>query len=491
MGTSRSTAARTTPLRPRHPAPAGAAPSSLGAEVGITPDLRALFALRPGALWRFVRAQPLSYWCIHIYLFFEYVRPQQIYTFLEGPPWTQISLIVALVALLLEGRSLHADTPADKSLLYFTAVLLLSCVTAISSEVAFDKVAPAFLAWVMIYFLITATVRTEKQFFVFMLAWILYSFKMSQHGARAWAESGFAFLPAGVSGAPGWFQNSGEFGVQMTVFVPIVCYFIAALWRWWSKPVKILFALMVITALMGTIGANTRGALVGLGAVLLFMVIKSKYKIRGLVWAAAAVFAVSLVLPAELMERFDAIGEDRNSQSRQEFWKFGIATFQEYPVLGIGYANWLPHYSSRTGHTGLPHNIIIEAGAELGALGLAGFFAMVISTFVVNARTRRLARSMGERGRFLAAMGHGLDVALVGFFVSGQFVTVLYYPFLWINLALTVALHRAARDTARQVGRTAAPAAQAPARRRRPAPPLEAPGPLLFPPVPSPPPHGG
>ena len=41
-------------------------------------------------------------------------------------------------------------------------------------------------------------------------------------------------------------------------------------------------------------------------------------------------------------------------------------------------------------------------------------------------------------------MSHGLDAALIGYLACGFFVTVLYYPFFWINLAMTVALHNAA-----------------------------------------------
>ena len=42
-------------------------------------------------------------------------------------------------------------------------------------------------------------------------------------------------------------------------------------------------------------------------------------------------------------------------------------------------------------------------------------------------------------------MAYGLDGALIGYIGSGFFVTVLYYPFFWINLAMTVSLHTAAR----------------------------------------------
>ena len=72
---------------------------------------------------------------------------------------------------------------------------------------------------------------------------------------------------------------------------------------------------------------------------------------------------------------------------------------------------------------------------------------MIVATFVVNHQTRRMLRPLRERGKFMSSMAHGLDAALIGYLVSGFFVTVLYYPYFWINLAMTVALHNAAKHT--------------------------------------------
>ena len=48
-------------------------------------------------------------------------------------------------------------------------------------------------------------------------------------------------------------------------------------------------------------------------------------------------------------------------------------------------------------------------------------------------------------------MAHGLDGALVGFLVCGFFVTVLYYPYFWINLAMTTSLYEAAKRWAKTI----------------------------------------
>jgi hypothetical protein len=48
-------------------------------------------------------------------------------------------------------------------------------------------------------------------------------------------------------------------------------------------------------------------------------------------------------------------------------------------------------------------------------------------------------------------MAHGFDAALVAYLVTGFFVTVLYYPFFWINLAFSVSLRETTRRRLRAV----------------------------------------
>jgi len=123
-------------------------------------------------------------------------------------------------------------------------------------------------------------------------------------------------------------------------------------------------------------------------------------------------------------------------------------------MLGIGYANWADYYRKFVNPRGqLPHNIFVQAASELGYTGLLAFLLLIAYTFVVNARTRKLARRLPQSD-FLFGMANGLDGALVGYLVSGFFVTVLYYPFFWINLAMTVALHKATKHELRQVAAT-------------------------------------
>ena len=114
------------------------------------------------------------------------------------------------------------------------------------------------------------------------------------------------------------------------------------------------------------------------------------------------------------------------------------------------------------------HNVFLQASTELGYAGLAAFLIMIGWTFRMNAKTRKRMRGRPD-GQYLHFMAMGLDAALVGFMVSGFFVTVLYYPYFWVNYSLTAALYTVARDKAK----TGPPPPVA----ARPVPPHRVPGP--------------
>ena len=301
----------------------------------------------------------------------------------------------------------------------------------------------------LVYFLVTNLVDTENRFLVFMLSFLLYSLKMSQHATRSWIEAGFGFRSWGVTGAPGFFNNSGEFAIQMTIFIPLSVYFILSLKKYWPTWKVALMCLLPATALLGVLASSSRGGQLGVAAVIVVMAAKSRRKTKALLAMALVGLAGFLLLPQEQKDRFTTIGEDETSETRLTYWEHAAEITNEHPVIGIGYKNWLPYYRARYNPNGeVPHSIYYEASTELGYTGLLAFLLLIGVTLFLNRRTRRLARKCRGDPDFFVYMAHGLDAALVGFLVSGAFVTVLYYPYFWINLAMTSALYTVARKGA-------------------------------------------
>lgn len=411
-----------------------------------------VLALRPRGLVRAMLRQPLSFWALFAYVFFEYVRPQSIYAWLDILPFARITLLTAVGAMLLEANGKRRWTLVDTGMVAFTLVLLASVLTSFDRAYALANI-DLYLSWVLVYLALSTTVNTQTRFVLLLSGWLLWNLKMSLFAFRSWAGIGFAFRDWGVVGAPGWFSNSGEFGIEMCVVFPISLYFALGLRRRVSRPVFLALLVAPFTAVAGVVASASRGALVAVAVIGLWMLLRSRYKVRGLF--ALAVFAVAFyaAVPPEQKVRLSASGEDQTSQNRIVYWNRGLEIAREYPLLGVGYKNWSPYNAVRWRgdgeRLGLPHNIFIECIAELGYLGFAALLLLLGGGFWLNARTRALARSLGERGHLSEQLAWGLDGGLIGYMASGFFVTVLYYPFQWVNLGLTVGLHLSVARAAR------------------------------------------
>ncbi len=304
-----------------------------------------------------------------------------------------------------------------------------------------------YFLWVVAYGLIVYTVTTERRMLLMVLAFVLFNLKMTQFAVRSWVSIGFGFRDWGVGGGPGWFQNSGEFGIEMCVFFPIVTYLALGLRPYLPKWKFLMLLGIAGSALIGMVMSSSRGALFGGAVVLLFMLARSKYLVRALVAVVVVGSVFYFAIPPEQKDRLSASGTDKTSTLRLTYWRHGVEIANANPVLGIGYENWLPYYRDHyEGRAQVCHNIFVQAGSELGYTGLAAFLLLIGCTFWLNTRSRALAKRAGPRGHLTYCIANGLDGALIGYMVSGFFVTVLYYPYFWINLAMTVALSTVAKQ---------------------------------------------
>jgi putative inorganic carbon (HCO3(-)) transporter len=377
-------------------------------------------------------------------------------------PFTFWTVLLCAAAYLLEGIKLRRWTFVDTLLGVFTVIVVVASFTAYQPDYAFSKL-PDYYTWIIIYALITLVVCTEERFLVFITLYLIYCLKMSQFGARKMLLTGFSFEAWGTSCAPAFFQNSGECGIQMAMYFPTAWFFIAALMAYWGKHKRWFFYAMPISTILTIVATSSRGALLSIGVVAVWMIAQTRHRVRSLCFLGMAAAVVWVVMvPKESKERFHNIGEDSTSVYRFRHWEKGLRVMNDHPVLGIGYYSWQPYHRGAQ----LPHNIFIQAGAELGYPGLFCFIALIVANFIINRKTRRLARRLTD-GAFLANMAKAFDGALIGFIVGGYFVTVLYYPFFWINLAMSVALYNSTLNELKRMNGSTRRGVPAPAFGRR------------------------
>lgn len=451
-------AARPRPSPPGTPAtPAtGAAIPALAGGSGTSTSLdRGLLALRIRAGWEALKQEPWSFWFLCAYFFIEYVRPQTIYRGLDVLPWGRTTLALTILAFVAEGVQRRRFQLLDALLIAFAGAWALSGIFAVYFQ-WFRAGAYIFINWLVLYYLVTHIVTTPRRFFIFLGFFLLWSLKLSQYSTRLFIATGG--VPSwGVRGPSGWFQNPGELAIQMCIIFPMALFFILGLkdhlprWKFWG-----LLAVLPATAALTIVMSNSRGGQLGLAAVLLVVIVQNANRFRNLMIGVVLLAGLWAVIPERQKARFDDMGDDQTSVNRTTYWAHGIEITRDYPVFGIGYYNWLPYYRRYYNPRGeLPHNIFIEASSELGYTGLVALLLLMVGSLAANRKTRRLARSVPIWGPFFRAMSFGLDGALAGFVVSGFFVTVLYYPYLWVNLAFTAALLETTRRAAAHAGRVA------------------------------------
>ncbi len=381
------------------------------------------------------------------YLFFEYVRPQAIYPSIDVISWVPAILFLSFGALFFSGNFKTQPNRLNKLMMCYGVVVLLSSVFSQYPSTSFSHWR-TFFDWLLIYFFIVLIVNNEKRFFIFLLSFLIYSFKMSQHGFVSWLRRGFSFTNWGITGAPGWFNNSGEVGIQMCIYVPLAVAFICGVYRFLSKPKLLFFLLMPFTGIATAVASSSRGALAGLAcAGIRPLAIKIRvFLISSVVLCVVATLTI-MSIPEESKQRFNEAGSDTTSLHRLERWHDGLDTMKKYPVLGIGFEAWSEYfpqnYRVKFEGSKLVHNVFIQCGTELGYSGLSIFVLMILACFVNTRNVRKLSRE--KEDQFLAIMSYGFDAALLGFLGSGFFVTVLYYPYFWIHCAMTTCLFTAAR----------------------------------------------
>jgi len=413
-------------------------------------DITDLYTLKLGVFWRAFKSEHLSLWMLCIYFFFEYVRPQSLYPVLDILPWGQLFLIATIVTGVLDPAARRMSNIQNKLLILFAFVLILSSIFAFKPSASIDYW-EVMGGWIIIYFLLTSIVNTEKRLLLFLLIYCLFNLKMSQHGAIAWAQRGFSFASFGLIGSPGWFRNSGEYAIQMLIYGSLAISIVISLRDHWGKYKKLFFYLAAATGYMAVIGSSSRGAQIGLAAIGIWFLLKQKSGFKGLLILIAIASVLYNFLPEEQMLRFKEMGDDKDSLQRLAYWQYGLLNvIPKNLMLGVGYHNWLPYvYFLKPEGLGPsqmieePHNIYIQIASELGLTGLFVFLLLILFAFINNARTRSITRDFEDK--LLFNLSHGLDAGLVGFLVSGSFVTVGYYPFFWIQISMIIALNHVAR----------------------------------------------
>ena len=399
------------------------------------------------------------------YLLVEYTRLPAMFPALVPFRLGKIAIGLAVLGYLIapraRGNRRLAAGGIDLAILVFVLGSLVSACLAYAAreELVWDGFLDV-LGWGMIYFLITRILINSWRLRIFTIFLLLLNLKLAQFAVRQYfaerakGSSDIQIIMGGGSGAgsTGFFGNAADFGLAMCVVWGIAWALLLA--KTQRKLLRIFLIVCFTLFLLAILLCGSRGAVVGAAAIVLAAFGRTPRKIGTVMVALVFLISIWFVLPDASKERFRSAWDwenDANATSRILFWRSGLSMFWEHPVFGVGPDNFGQTYAMKYSFEGIPevayaaHSLYIQALAESGLVGTASLLALLVLILRRNARTRKLALTSCPAGlrSFEYCLALGLDLALVGYLTSGAFLSVLYYPHLWILLGLSVAANTA------------------------------------------------
>jgi O-antigen ligase len=228
--------------------------------------------------------------------------------------------------------------------------------------------------------------------------------------------------------------------------------------------VRMMLLVAGIIMPIGVLSTGSRGGIAAaVAAILLTLVFLRGYRRRVAALVLVGIIAVTgyaMVSPVAPLERLELFG-DRGS-GREDLWTVGWRMTEDYPLLGVGFANFTVRakeyarepgsltrvsYISEQGQE--VHNLYLQATTELGFAGLGLLlvfvFACIRSTWQAERRFRRSAQ------RRMATFARLVIIAQVSMLAADFFLSALVDKRLWVILALGPILATiAAREAASQ-----------------------------------------
>jgi O-antigen ligase len=183
--------------------------------------------------------------------------------------------------------------------------------------------------------------------------------------------------------------------------------------------------------------AGSRGSLVAIFAMLIFLLIRSRKRLL-LGGVGVAGLGIALASYSNVLQRFGDVAASGGA-GRLEIWKVGLAAFIQHPIFGAGFGNFTAAYNQAYLLVSLtknmywneaPHNNLILVGVELGVVGLAIFLYAWWTQF----RTLRAVTTDDPYYTLRVA----LEAALVALFVASLFLGTLSDKYLWLAFILVM-----------------------------------------------------
>jgi len=251
---------------------------------------------------------------------------------------------------------------------------------------------------------------------------------------------------------PGTFGDNNYFAVALMMLMPLLWYLSV-----YSRQhiVRISTRIAVFVNLAAVVGSGSRGAMLGLAAVALVLVMQSKNKVPVLL-AVCLVGAIGLSLTTdawrERMLTVNSAETDGSFMGRVAAWKMNTVIAFDRPLTGGGFGVTTDPrvhaaYRSRfnafsffmdTGEAGGPleaHSIYFQALGDTGFIGLSLFVGLLLTAFANLRAVGRMAKQRPDLA-WASELASMMRLGLIAYTVSGALLSLAYFETYYVYITL-------------------------------------------------------
>lgn len=352
-----------------------------------------------------------------------------------------MTVVGFLKELLIDKKIKLPSYPQNKALIIFFFVMGINVVFAYIKTYAFTTFM-SMARVVALYFMIICLLDCKKKFQIFFIIFLLINGFLSILGLY-----NFFILDEYIDNLSigGFVSDGNDFATVINAAIPFVFFLYQAEKH---TKYKIFYASLTILFVVAVICSFSRGGWVSLMGVSFSLILFSSKKIKTILLIFAAFLVIMFTIPQEFRNEFNTISpETETAIMRLQLWKAGFKMFLDHPVIGVGMSNFASVY----GRFYMPenpyayrwstvHSIYVQLIAEMGLLGVVSFVFIIYYLIKDNLTMQKELKATGFNNSFHYAVSQGLIVGLLGYLIGGAFLSILYYPVLYILAALTVAL---------------------------------------------------
>ena len=277
-----------------------------------------------------------------------------------------------------------------------------------------------------------------------------------------------------IKGPENSFLDGNTFiGLALNMVLPLLLTLGREEKRRW---LKMLLYTTFATSIISIIFTTSRGAYLGLGAILPLMFLRARSKWLGLALLVPALVAVQF-LPERIFDRAELIENyqgDRSANQRLMSWSVAMHVARDYPITGAGFEfeyapdqqRWLDYgdrkYDWAIHTSSAAHSIYFQVLGQHGIIAFALFVTLLFGSLLRLQSLKREAKARSDQS-WIAPYAGALQIALIGYMVSGAFLSSAYFDLAYLFYALIAVFDRELRSAGApaaapaQVGAASAP----------------------------------